>query len=163
MGRRKYTLELLGPVVAVADSYADVLRRLSLPQAGGTQTLVAKRIKEMGLDTSHFTRGRGRPAHNMLTPAEVLVPIDVGSPRRKPRQLKRSLLAIGRAWRCEMCGNDGTWCGRRLTLHVDHIDGDFHNNLPENLRFLCPNCHSQTSNFAGRSKGWRTRPEATDS
>lgn len=58
---------------------------------------------------------------------------------------------------------NGTWCGRKLTLHVDHIDGDFHNNLPENFRFLCPNCHNQTANFAGRSKGWRTRPEASDS
>ena len=38
-------------------------------------------------------------------------------------------------------------------LQIDHIDGDFHNNLAENLRLLCPNCHSQTPNFAGRSRG----------
>ena len=44
------------------------------------------------------------------------------------------------------------WMGSPLTLAVDHIDGDFHNNEPSNVRFLCPNCHSQTENFAGRSK-----------
>jgi hypothetical protein len=40
-----------------------------------------------------------------------------------------------------------------LTLEVDHIDGDYRNNLISNLRFLCPNCHRQTPNFAGRSRG----------
>lgn len=163
MGRTKYTAELLGPVVAQADSYADVVRRLGLAQAGGTQTHIARRVRQLGLDTSHFTRRRRREAPNLLTPGEILVRIPLGSFRRKAPQLRRALLAIGRAWECEICGNNGTWCGRKLTLHVDHIDGDFHNNLPENLRFLCPNCHNQTANFAGRSKGWRTRPEASDS
>ncbi|MFW5471013.1 HNH endonuclease signature motif containing protein [Knoellia sp. CPCC 206435] len=114
---------------------------------------MARRIKEMALATDHFTRRRGRTAPNRLTPDQVFTPIPVGSPRRKPHQLKRALLAIGRTWECELCDNDGTWCGQRLTLHVDHIDGDFHNNVPTNLRFLCPNCHSPTPNFAGKSKG----------
>jgi hypothetical protein len=52
-----------------------------------------------------------------------------------------------------MCGVTDMWQGRPLRLHVDHIDGDYHNNLVENLRFLCPNCHSQTPNFAGLSRG----------
>lgn len=43
--------------------------------------------------------------------------------------------------------------GLPLTLEVDHIDGDFLNNILTNLRFLCPNCHRQTPNFAGRSRG----------
>jgi hypothetical protein len=48
---------------------------------------------------------------------------------------------------------DGQWQGRSLTLEVDHIDGDYRNNLKDNLRFLCPNRHRQTPNFAGRSRG----------
>jgi hypothetical protein len=40
-----------------------------------------------------------------------------------------------------------------LTLHVDHVNGDYCDNAEENLRFMCPNCHSQTENFAGRSRG----------
>ena len=40
-----------------------------------------------------------------------------------------------------------------LTLEVDHIDGDYRHNLLGNLRFLCPNCHRQTPEFAGRSRG----------
>ena len=66
--------------------------------------------------------------------------------------LKRALLEAGVPYECAMCGLDGTWQGAPLTLEVDHIDGDFYNNLLENVRFLCPNCHRQTPNFAGRSK-----------
>ncbi|GAB7048084.1 HNH endonuclease signature motif containing protein [Catenuloplanes indicus] len=44
------------------------------------------------------------------------------------------------------------WQGRPLKLHVDHIDGDFLNNTAENLRFLCPNCHSQTATYANRKR-----------
>ena len=35
-------------------------------------------------------------------------------------------------------------------MHIDHIDGDFANNEKENLRFLCPNCHSQTETFGSK-------------
>ena len=67
--------------------------------------------------------------------------------------LTRALIESGRLYVCSMCGNDGTWLGVALTLDVDHIDGDFHNNEADNLRFLCPNCHRLTPNFAGRSRG----------
>jgi 5-methylcytosine-specific restriction endonuclease McrA len=40
-----------------------------------------------------------------------------------------------------------------LRCQVDHADGDSTNNKLENLRLLCPNCHSQTDTFAGRNKG----------
>ena len=53
---------------------------------------------------------------------------------------------------CAGCGNDGTWLGRPLSLTIDHIDGDFLNNLADNLRFLCHNCHALTANYAGRSR-----------
>jgi hypothetical protein len=53
---------------------------------------------------------------------------------------------------------ESTWRGRPLVLHVDHIDGRLWDCRPENLRFLCPNCHSQTPTYAGRKS--KQNPEA---
>lgn len=52
---------------------------------------------------------------------------------------------------CEECGVGKIWNDRELNLHLDHADGDSSNNKIENLRMLCPNCHSQTETYAGRN------------
>jgi hypothetical protein len=48
---------------------------------------------------------------------------------------------------CCECGTTNLWCGKPITLELDHIDGDRFNNNFTNLRVLCPNCHSQTPTF----------------
>lgn len=53
---------------------------------------------------------------------------------------------------CEKCGNDGNWQGQILTLQLDHRNGINNDHRLENLRWLCPNCHSQTETFTGRNK-----------
>lgn len=53
---------------------------------------------------------------------------------------------------CEICGLE-TWRERQLSLCLHHINGDGGDNRLENLQLLCPNCHSQTGNFAGRNRG----------
>lgn len=53
---------------------------------------------------------------------------------------------------CEECGIGDTYNGKPITLHCDHIDGNSDNNTLDNLRLLCPNCHSQTDTWCGRNK-----------
>jgi len=53
---------------------------------------------------------------------------------------------------CNDCGNSGKWNGDKLILHLEHINGVNDDNRLCNLTFLCPNCHSQTNTYAGKSK-----------
>lgn len=153
--RRKYTRELLEEVVANSSSVADVLRRLGLNQAGGTHAHISRTIKAFEIDTSHFGTWKRTNDSNKrrLRPEQILVRLTPGSTRQKPRLLHRALRESGRPYRCALCNLDGSWQGAPLRLEIDHIDGDFHNNEAWNLRFLCPNCHTQTETFSGRTRG----------
>jgi hypothetical protein len=51
--------------------------------------------------------------------------------------------------KCEEC-HITDWNGKSLNMQLDHIDGNPHNHLLENLKMLCPNCHSQTETFCGK-------------
>ena len=53
---------------------------------------------------------------------------------------------------CEICGQNSQWNGMPLTLQLDHINGDHNDNRLENLRILCPNCHTQTETFGNKRK-----------
>lgn len=59
----------------------------------------------------------------------------------------RAYLVEHRAYECSECQQDETWNGRKLTLQMDHIDGNPRNNRLDNVRWLCPNCHSQTETW----------------
>ena len=68
------------------------------------------------------------------------------------RGIRKCLIAtIGNF--CVLCQQNNVWCNKPLTLVVDHINGDAGNNMPSNLRLLCPNCNSQTPTFCGRNYG----------
>jgi hypothetical protein len=53
--------------------------------------------------------------------------------------------------KCRECGIS-EWKGKKLSLHLDHINGDRWDHRIENLRFLCPNCHSLTETYTGKNK-----------
>lgn len=73
-------------------------------------------------------KGEVRPLHEM----------------KRKGSIKRRMLERGTPNECAMCKTPPTWFGKPLSLHLDHIDGDRTNNSADNLRLLCPNCHSQT-------------------
>ena len=56
--------------------------------------------------------------------------------------------------KCAQCGwgEVNPFTGR-IPLEVEHIDGDFKNNRPENVTLLCPNCHSLTNTYRGANRG----------
>lgn len=160
----RWTREVLEPAVAASTSVCDVLRRLGIEVVGGHHTHISRRIKAYGIDTSHFGRPSRAGERRRRTPEELLVEQPPDRARRIPGdRLRRALAAIGVVERCGLCGIEPLWRGRPLPLEIDHVDGDWRNNRAENLRFLCPNCHSATDTYRGRAKGRRARaPRQSD-
>lgn len=70
----------------------------------------------------------------------------------KSRNFFRRYLTETYGYKCSCCGID-EWNGKELVLEIDHIDGIPDNNEPQNLRFICPNCHSQTDTYKGKNIG----------
>lgn len=125
----------------------EVLRNLGLKQAGGSHSHYSKRIKSAGIDTSHFkgkSTIKGRTAPNRKSADEILILRESGN-RAKAHMLTRSMIEKGVEHKCSKCGQGPEWFGQKLTLDVDHINENWLDDRLENLRFLCPNCHSQFS------------------
>ena len=148
-----YTDEALAAACATSVSYAQALRSLGVPVTGGQHAHLARRIRAAGIDTSHFLgqahhRGGRRPGRD---PATVFTVWPPGSDRPRTKMLRKALLEAGVDHRCALCDCDGEWRGQPITLVIDHINGDWLDNRLENLRFLCPNCHAQTSTWCRKT------------
>ncbi|GCB48952.1 HNH endonuclease [Streptomyces sp. NL15-2K] len=150
----KWTREILQEAVSASMNMSDVLRRLGLEVVGGHHTHISRKIKAYGIDTSHFQIPTQRGEVRRTRTAEgILVEQPAERARRiQSSRLKRAMLERGAEERCALCGLGAVWLGEPLPLEVDHIDGNWRNNRMENLRFLCPNCHSTTDSYRGRGK-----------
>jgi len=159
---RALSADELAPVVASVHTIAQVAAQLDMPQKGRGHHELAARIRALGLDTSHF-RGRGwsrgetaatHPSVARTAKAHTFSDDEVfveNSPVQCGPRLRNRLLALGWKYECAWCGIDA-WRGEKLVLHLDHINGNPNDNRLENLRFLCPNCHSQTPTYSNHRR-----------
>lgn len=149
---KRYTDEQIIAAVRTSVSVREVMRKIGANQdSGALQRHIRERINKTGVSTKHFlgvraNSGQQHKGHpRSRTAAEILVK---GSKREKTIYLRRSLLEIGRSEECITCGLGPEWHGKHLVLQIEHKNGDNTDNRANNLEFMCPNCHSQTSGYA---------------
>ena len=142
---------------AVADSLSvrQVLSRIGLVPAGGNYKTVHARVRQLGLDTSHWTGkgwnqgGRYKAFGRKATLEEILVE---NSPYAFTHGLRGRLLKEGwKPYKCEHC-NLAEWCGQPIPLELHHHNGVNNDHRISNLRLLCPNCHALTENYRGKNQ-----------
>ncbi|MCI3222814.1 HNH endonuclease signature motif containing protein [Streptomyces sp. NP-1717] len=152
----------LADAVGKAHSIAGVLRILGIPVNGAGRKRVNRSLAAYSISTSHFAgqgHFRGVPSRYRKSADEILIRLASGSPRTSTAQLRRALDDLDIPHICTSCGIGDLWQGRQLVLEIDHINGDRLDSRLENLRYLCPSCHSQTATFSrgtpGASTAWR--------
>ena len=154
--RRKYSREAFAEAWLSSSSIAQVAKKLGCNTTGGGYVTLKMAARELGLDDSHMT-GQGWNIGWQSNPSKerVIALSDIlveDSTYTTIWRLKRRLLSEGiLEYRCYLCGLT-EWNGKPITLQLDHINGVHLDHRIENLRLLCPNCHSQTETFAGRNK-----------
>ena len=154
--------EMLASLVRSATSIAHVLAKLDLPLEGRSHHELTRRIRELEIDSTHL-RGRGwsrgetsatHPAVKRTTARKTYpdtIAFSENAPPLSGPDLGRRLRAMGWKYSCTWCGIH-QWRDKPLTLHLDHINGIHNDNRLLNLRFLCPNCHSQTETYGNRRR-----------
>ena len=137
-------------IVQQSNTYSDCLRALGLGTKGGSSTDVLKRrIKELNCSIDHFNQKNKQSYQARYTLDEILIE---NSSYANISSLKRRLINENRLeYKCAICGLT-EWLNKPISLQLDHINGINNDHRITNLRFLCPNCHSQTDTFAGKNK-----------
>jgi 5-methylcytosine-specific restriction endonuclease McrA len=119
-------------------SLSEVARKIEV-----SRNTIRDFIEKNKIDISHFMAGRNRPTNLESVFCE----------NKKMNGTVRKLILQHKLipYICKKCGMKNEWLGEELVLELDHIDGNSKNNRIENLRFLCPNCHTQTPTNKGKN------------
>ena len=126
---------------------------MGLKPAGGNYSVISKYIKKYNIDISHFETIKERNDRiGFRTLQKKLSDVLTENSYFSRSQLCKRLISEKLLeYKCQKCNNNGEWMDKKITLQLDHINGINNDNRLENLRFLCPNCHSQTETYAGKN------------
>jgi hypothetical protein len=141
---RNYTDEQIIEYAKTAEGMAGLLRKLDLKPLGSNYYTMKRKIQRLKVDTSHWSgqawnRGKRTQDWSDFSRAN----------NAKPHLIKE------RGNICECCKNTH-WLEKEIKLEIHHEDGDRTNNCKENLKLLCPNCHSFTDRLSVRAKEYLT-------
>lgn len=154
------TVTELQQIVNNSSSLCEVVQKLGLSVGGGTIDTLKKRMQLHNINTSTLDANRILANASRLNAFCNSKKIDNNGLKKKLTtnskcnrvDLKNQLIASGMLInKCYECGIMDMWNGKPIILHIDHINGINTDNRLNNLRILCPNCHSQTTTYCGKN------------
>jgi len=143
---------ILCKITKESNSIAEIIRKCEMISSGASYKILKKRLDEEKINYEHINLGLGsNKGRNFIREKIPIEQILVENSEYNRANLKKRLISeLNWKEECSACGNLGEWQGKKLSLQLDHINGNSKDNRIDNLRFLCPNCHSQTSTFSGK-------------
>lgn len=170
MRLRRYDKEWLEKLCAESYSLAEVLKKAGRRQSGGNQETLKKKILEFNIDISHFTGmlwSKGKTAKNNASLRKMGITHECRSEQevlclnsKVSQSCLRKYIIRHQSipYICQCCSCDGNWYGKQISLELDHINGNNKDNRIENLRWLCPNCHSATPTYCRKKDRVKKEP-----
>jgi hypothetical protein len=151
----KISKESLIEIVQKSSSIREILSYFNLDNKGSNYRTLKRRLNEDKIDYSNINlglnsnKGRRFPNKKATPLSEILIKNSTYTNRNS---LKNRLFAAGILKNvCYICGQLPIWNNQPLTLQLDHVNGVANDNRINNLRILCPHCHSQTDTFCGKN------------
>ena len=147
----KYTKDFLEKIVLKSTSMWDVVEYSGVNKQEGNYRYIRNLINKYNISTDHFKDQR-RGFNRSLKPlSEYLVKDRFLT--LSGNRLKTKLFSAGlKENKCEECGQNEIWRGKKISLILDHKDGDRKNNELNNLRIICPNCNATLDTHCGKNK-----------
>jgi len=144
MGVDKIDKERLEEYIKSSTNWKELMKKCGYTNFNNRNPL-KKRIVLYNLSINHFINNR---LNKRYTDEEIFCK---DSKYQSSDGIKKRLIEkYNVLYKCIKCGIN-EWQGLLLKLELDHINGDHFDNRLDNLRLLCPNCHSQTDTFRGKN------------
>ena len=129
------------------------LKSNSMAKAAAELNIHFNTLKRLAILYNCYQPNQGFKGGQKITPAKITLSeiLNGNHPYFQTYKLKNRLLKEGLIEdRCAICKLE-SWNNKKINLELDHIDGDRTNHIRNNLRLLCPNCHSQTDTYRSKN------------
>ena len=152
--RFRYTPTQVKQAFAEAECWSDIYRSLGLSICNHNKRSITRFAEHHNIpiplfDEDAIKKTYRRNKHNVWIKEDIFV-VDSKYARSNLRQAAiRFEIAV---YECNECGCGPIHNNKELTLELDHINGVHTDNRIPNLRWLCPNCHSQTQTYKGKNR-----------
>lgn len=147
-------------LVKKSNTFSEILKHFGLNNKGGNYKTLKRRAEKIGVDISHIKDGvKSNYGRKFNSNKQDISAIMIENSTYCRKHLKKRIIDESIIeYICDECKGLPTWNGKELSLVLDHINGIPNDNRKENLRFLCPNCNSQTITFSGKKNKMKINP-----